>query len=276
MSSRTARPTTFSMRGANGDIVIQERDRHLLKELAIFRVVDREQAKIIGGFNSTTRVNTRLLALTKAGLLRRFFLGANEASKKAVYSLSPKGAALIGATVHGPRRPNDALLVADFFALHQLAINDVYCALKRASASSAISIVRWLSFYQSLAEQIRLIPDAYCELGTRESTMTAFLEVDLGHERLKVWMRKITNYIQLALSGEYKRRFGQDQFRVLVVANSERRLESIRKTVRSSTQKIFWFTTIDSIQSKGPFAVIWLRPQGDERQSFFPIQPPTS
>jgi hypothetical protein len=82
------------MRGANADIIIQERDRHLLKELATFRVVDREQAKIIGGFNSTTRVNTRLLALTKAGLLRRFFLGATEASKKAVYSLSPKGALL--------------------------------------------------------------------------------------------------------------------------------------------------------------------------------------
>src|SRR5437899_7113201 len=147
MSLRTVRPMTFSMRGANAGIIIQERDWHFLKELATFRVVDREQAKIIAGFNSTTRVNTRLLALTKAGLLRRFFLGANEASKKAAYSLSPKGAVLVGMRSHGPRRPNNALLVADFFVLHQLAINDVYCALKRASTSSPISLVRWLSFY---------------------------------------------------------------------------------------------------------------------------------
>lgn len=264
------------MRGANAGIIIQERDRYLLKELATFRVVDREQVKIIAGFNSTTRVNTRLLALTKAGLLRRFFLGATEASKKAIYSLSPKGAVLAGTTSHGPRRPNDALLVADFFVLHQLAINGVYCALKRASTSNANSIVRWLSFYQPLAEHIRLIPDAYCELGIPESTIAAFLEVDLGHERLKVWMGKITNYIQLAVSGDNERIFGQKQFRVLVIVESERRLESIRKTVRSATQKIFWFATFDSIRSTGPFAAIWLRPEGDELQSLFPTQLPTS
>ena len=37
------------------------------------RVIDREQAKCIAGFGSTTRVNIRLLALTRAGLLRRFY-----------------------------------------------------------------------------------------------------------------------------------------------------------------------------------------------------------
>jgi hypothetical protein len=264
------------MPGANADIIIQERDRDLLKKLSTFRVVDREQAKIIGGFNSTTRVNTRLLALTRTGLLRRFFLGVNEANKKAVYSLSPKGAALVGATGHGPRRPNDALLVADFFVLHQLAINEVYCELTRAGTSSAISLVRWLSFYQPLAQHIRLIPDSYCELTTPESTVAAFLEIDLGHERLKVWKGKITNYIQLAMSGECERMFGQKQFRVLVIAKSERRLESIRKTVRSSTQKIFWFTTLDSIRSQGPFAAIWLRPEGDDRQQLYPAQSSTA
>src|SRR5207245_4557 len=144
------------MRGANAEIIIQERDRHLLKELATFRVIDREQAKIIGRFNSTTRVNTRLLALTRAGLLRRFFLGASVSSKKAVYSLSLKGAVLVGTTVRGPRRPNDGLLVADFFVLHQLAINDIYCVLKCASANSRISFVRWLSFHEPLAQNLRL------------------------------------------------------------------------------------------------------------------------
>jgi hypothetical protein len=264
------------MPGANAEIIIQERDRHLLKELSTFRVVDREQAKIIGGFNSTTRVNARLLALTRAGLLRRFFLGVNEANKKAVYSLSPKGAALVGAIGHGPRRPNDALLVADFFVLHQLAINEVYCALKSASATHDISLTRWRSFHEPLAQNLRLIPDGYCEFSTPTATTTAFLEVDLGHERLKVWMAKITNYIQFAVSGDYQRTFGQKQFRVLVIANSERRLQSLRTAVRRSTQKIFWFTTLGSIRSQGPFAAIWLRPEGDEPQSLFSTQLSTS
>ena len=55
--------------------MVQPRDRKLFEELAVMRVIDREQAKIVAGFGSTTRANARLLALTRAGLLRRFFLG---------------------------------------------------------------------------------------------------------------------------------------------------------------------------------------------------------
>jgi len=39
------------------------------------RIVDREMTKVVAGFTSTTAVNMRLLALTRAGLLRRFFVG---------------------------------------------------------------------------------------------------------------------------------------------------------------------------------------------------------
>jgi hypothetical protein len=264
------------MSGYKGGIIIQERDRFLLKRLATFRVIDREQAKIIGGFNSTPCVNKRLLALTKAGLLRRFFLGVNEANKKAAYSLSPKGATFVGAAAHGPRRPNDALLVGDFFVLHQLAINDVYCTMKRACSPQTISVSRWISFYQPLTKNIRLIPDAYCELSTPESRVGAFLEVDLGHERVNVWRQQIANYIQLAVSGECERMFGPNQFRVLVIAKSARRIESIRAAVRLSTQKIFWFATIDAIQCSGPFAAIWLRPEGPEFHTIFPTSLPAS
>jgi Replication-relaxation len=259
------------MRGINDHgIVIQERDRAFLKELATFRVVDREQAKIVAGFGSTTRANARLLALTRAGLLRRFFLGATEGNRKAVYALSTKGAALAGVVPRGPRRAKNELLVADFFVLHQLAINEVYCALKRAPAISGISLIRWLSFHEPLMPGLRLIPDGYCELGTPAGSVAAFLEVDLGHERLKVWAGKIASYLRFALSGDFERRFGQDQFRVLVIANSERRLLSIRKLVRASTQKIFWFATLESLHRSGITAPIWLRPEGDERQSLLP------
>jgi hypothetical protein len=37
-------------------IVIQERDRHFLRELAVMRVVDREQAKIVAGSHPQTLV----------------------------------------------------------------------------------------------------------------------------------------------------------------------------------------------------------------------------
>ena len=99
--------------------------------------------------------------------------------------------------------------------------------------------------------------------------MAAFLEVDLGHEHLTVWTEKVRKYIQLALSGDCERRFGQNHFRVLVIANSERRLRSIRKVVRASTQKIFRFATFESIEAKSFFGSVWLRPDGAEGQPLF-------
>ena len=266
---------TFCMRGNNDPgIVIQERDRHLMNELAVMRVIDREQAKVVARFGSTTRANTRLLALSKNGLLRRFFLGANGGSKKALYALSKKGAALIGVTPRGPRRPNNGLLVADFFVLHQLAINQVYCELKYRTQIPGVSFVRWLSFHTPVSQALRLIPDGYVELKNPTGMTAAFVEIDLGHERLAVWKRKIKNYLQLALSADSESPFGQHRFRVLVIVNSEHRLRSIRKAVRSATQKIFWFTTMDAIERNGFLAYVWLRPEGDQQQSFFPNASP--
>ena len=99
-------------------IVIQERDRQLLKELSILRVLDREQAKIVAPFHSTTRANNRLLALTNAGLLRRFFLGTSSGGQKALYALSPEGAKIVDVPYRGPRRRRDEVLVADLFVTH--------------------------------------------------------------------------------------------------------------------------------------------------------------
>ena len=95
----------------------------------------------------------------------------------------------------------------------------------------------------------------------------AFLEVDLGTEALSVWKQKTAYYLQLAVSGEFSKRFRQPQFRVLVVAISERRLGNIRAVVAKSTDKIFWFTTLDSINREGIWSPIWLRLSGDQRHS---------
>ena len=92
---------------------------------------------------------------------------------------------------------DEALLVADFFVHHQLAINEVYCALKRASNLGS-GISPWpLAFLPSAAPSgLRLIPDGYVRTRHAESgDCRAFLEVDLGHERLTVWKEKIRNYL---------------------------------------------------------------------------------
>jgi hypothetical protein len=243
--------------------ILQPRDLCLLRELAVMRVVDREQVKIVACFGSTTRANARLLALTRAGLLRRFFLGSG-GGRKALYALSPRGAQTAGVPVRGPRRPQDTLLVADYFVSHQLAVNDIYCALKFKPISvPQVAFHRWHNFNEPLVPEISLIPDGYVEFMTLAGIVACFLEVDLGHESQAIWKGKAKRYLELALSGKYQERFGHKRFRVLVLANSARRLNSIRKTVAEITEKIFWFRTLESA-AEDFFQSVWSRPTEDQ------------
>jgi len=253
-------------------LILQPRDLHLLREISIMRIADREQVKVAAGFTSITRANTRLLALTRAGLLRRYFLGYSGA-KKALYSVSPKGAQVAGVPCRGPRRPQETMLVADFFVEHQLTVNDIYCALKhRAIPVPDTAFRRWLSFHEPVAPKINLIPDGYVEFTTPVGISACFLEVDLGHETLSVWKEKARRYRELALSGECRKRFGQERFRVLVLTNSERKLHSIRKAVAGVTQKIFRFATLDSVRD-GFFTSVWCRPADHKLTPLFEEHP---
>jgi len=254
--------------GGNDRIILQERDRHLLRELSVMRVVDREQAKIVAGFGSTSRANVRLLALTRAGILRRFFLGSG-GGRKALYVLSPKGAQAAHVPCRGPRRPQDAVLVADYFVGHQLAVNALYCTLKYGMIPVPhVTFHHWTSFHEPVVPGIRLIPDGYAEFMSPSGIAACFLEVDLGHESQTIWKRKAEHYLELALSGKYPEHFGHERFRVLVLANSERRLHSIRKTVSAITQKIFWFATLASVRDDF-FAPVWFRPGDSQPEKLF-------
>jgi hypothetical protein len=256
----------------NNRIILQERDLHLLRELSVMRVIDREQAKVVAGFGSTSRANVRLLALTRAGALRRFFLGSG-GGRKALYVLSPQGAQAAQLPWHGLRRPQDAVLIADYFIAHQLAVNALYCALKYGVIPIPyVTFHRWQSFHEPVVPGIRLIPDGYVEFTMPQGITGCFLEVDLGHESQTIWRRKAEHYLEFALSGKYQEHFGQDRFRVLVLANSERRLHSIRKTVRAITQKIFWFATLASLRSDF-FARVWFRAEDNQPAKLFETIP---
>ena len=246
-------------------VVLQERDRHLLAELGVLRIVDRETAKVVASFKSTRRANCRLLQLTRAGLLRRFFVGSIAHGRKAVYTLSAKGANLVNSRFEGIHRPSNRLVVGDRFVEHQSGINQVYLAVKYFPAPDA-RLGRWLNFSGSLSEAIKLAPDGYFELQQNGGAVRAmFLEVDLGTEALQVWQQKTAYYLQLALSGDFQKRFHQQQFRVLVVCDSERRLHNIRAAIAQQTDKIFWFSTFAFIQRSDFWSPLWLRPTGAQR-----------
>jgi len=245
-------------------MIVQRRDLDFFRILGCdARLVDREQFMKFAGFKSPTRANVRLLKLTVNGFLRRYFLGTLSGGSKALYTLSPKGALAAEVQNRPVIRPKETLLVGDPFVNHQLAINDVHIAARFAAFENC-KAVRFRSFPEPLTKAIPLIPDGYFEFDTPLGVRAAFLEVDCGTETLKVWAKKTNLYLQLAVSGTFKKVFQQDQFRVLVAVSSERRLQSIRKTIAKHTQKIFWFSTLDQIKREGFWSPIWLRPAGDQ------------
>ncbi len=262
------------MIGNRSGIVLQERDRNLLCELALLRVIDREQAQVLCGFRSVTRVNTRLLALARTGLLNRFFVGTFTGGKKSLYALSRKGASLIGATGRILQRPRDTVLVGDSFVDHQLKINAVYLTVKhRPIPMAGMRCPGWLVLKEPLTEASGVVPDGYFEMATPDKTTCLFLEVDLGTENLSIWKKKIEGYLSYAISGSFETQFRRPQFRVLVIADSERRLHSIRVVIAKHTDKVFWISSFDLIEDKGFWAPIWFRPRSTEAQPLFGGEP---
>ena len=245
--------------------IVQPRDRRLLGELDIMRVIDREQAQAVSGFDSIRRANRRLLKLTRVGLLRRIFVPQPPLGQKALYTLSPHGAAISGARL--PGLPFRQSFGQSPFLLHRLAINQIYVIVKyRPLPLATMSLARWTSFRKPLTEAVPLIPDGYFEIACGGAVHAMFLEVDLGTESLPVWRKKIQLYLELALSGCFPDLFRQGKFRVLVIATTEQRLRHIRKVTAAATEKIFWLSTFDQIKQRGFWSPVWLRPTGDRQQ----------
>jgi hypothetical protein len=253
--------------GTDAHIILQQRDIKLLGALSILRIVDREQATLICGFKSLTRVNTRLLKLRRAGLLKRFFFVSALGGKRAVYSLTKKSAALIGSASNEINRPTDSFLLGDKFVAHQLALNQVYCACLFQPHPTGVTIRGWRIFAEPLSPSFSLVPDAYFQIHSTETVRPMFLEVDLGTEGLAVWNKKIEQYLNFAASGEFERLFSLPRFSVLIVTTSERRLQSLCSFISKITTKVFYLSTFEKLQRQGFWYSIWFRPEGEHPQS---------
>lgn len=252
--------------GNDRHIVLQKRDLRILDALSILRLIDREQTSFLASFKSLTRVNSRLQKLRRAGLLKRFFFVSALGGKRAIYSLSKKGAELMGVPPNGIQRPSDSFLIGDRFVAHQLAINEIYCHAIAGTAGGP-RVKNWRSIAKPLTPSTALIPDAYFEIHSEETVRPMFLEVDRGTESLSLWTKKTESYIRLAASGEFEAIFRRPRFAVLVVTLSERRMHSLRVHIKKTTSKLFYFSTLERIKSEGLWSPIWFRPDGEDFHS---------
>lgn len=250
-------------------LVLQPRDQRLLGALNHMRVTDREQSKVVAGFHSTTRANTRLVALTRAGLLSRVRVATVLGGQKFLYVLTKEGARVAGVPYRGGFKVGPTL-ARNLFLEHQLQLNELYLQLvHRALPVDGVAVNNWRPFRASLSPGAGLIPDAYCEVSGASGVQSMFFEIDMGTESLHRWTGKAQAYLRLAASGEFRRLFHQNRFRVLVLVPSPRRLETVRTTVAKETTKLFWFSTFADVRGAALWSAVYLRPTGPDRFTFY-------
>ena len=188
-------------------------------------------------FGSTTRANVRLLALTRAGFLKRAFVG----SRQAVYWL--------------PNKPlQDAFVRAKCRKQNRQHCS---CGINWKSTDVRLMVQysgipargwwfgKWQSFQKPLSATVPLIPDGYFEIGSQQGFRPAFVEVDLGTEAVPIIAKKANQYLQLAASGEFAQIFGRSQFRVLVITTSAQtrgksRVPQSRSSLTKSSGSALW------------------------------------
>ncbi len=235
-------------------LALQPRDLLLLRSLALLRILDRRQIEHLAGFHSVSRVNVRLGRLRDGGLIHRYFTATNTGSRRSIYALSKQGAGEARVPFAPTKWRPDSFLLGNAFVAHQLALNDLYIAAKEQD-------IRWHQPTSPLSSAVRIIPDALLANAER----SFFLEMDLGTEALPVWRQKVSAYMRLAVTGQYRGIIPHPHFAVLVVADTETRLEQLRRHIAKQTSKLFWFATLNTIIGSGFWSASWLRATGDIR-----------
>jgi len=126
-----------------------------------------------------------------------------------------------------------------------------------------------------LPEATTFLPDGFCELrllGNR--SFAFFVEVDMANHPQRVWRERAKLYTAYGdpRTGLFRRRFGRETFRLLIVTTNDYRqrsrcaniLRTIQQTVGQSD--MFLGTTFDCLTSDTIFGPCWRTADGTDRR----------
>ena len=123
------------------------------------------------------------------------------------------------------------------------------------------SHLRRISMTGTKKKYFVVAPDAFFGIQSGRGKHIFFVEVDMGTETLSRFAEKIVAYKRYWKSGKYTQEYGFNHFRVLTIAESERRLANlIQATGKAGGRQMFLFTTFSAIQSDSPLGSVWLSP----------------
>jgi len=258
-------------------IALTERDKAIILVVYENRFLRRDQIqKLFFSDTSLPACNMRLKKLYEHKFLDRLYKPVAVGSSQAVYALDKKGALIVAKLLEMPLSDmnwsRDHNRVEFLFMEHTLAVSEFKISLDLALVKSTSAD---LIFYQrgdkSLVSRVPdptgkkkylvVSPDAFFGIKDFAGNSYFFLEADLGTETLSRFAEKIIAYKQFWKLGQYSQKYGYKNFRVLTMAESDRRLTNLIDATRKAGGKnMFLFSTFGEIDRLTPLGRIWLSP----------------
>ena len=259
------------------------RDVSIILSVYENRFLKRDQIQRLH-FADASRIacSMRVKKLYEHKFLDRFEKPVIRGSHQLIYALDKRGADVVAATLEIDRhkvRWNRANNRVEFLFLeHTLGISEFRICLDVALVGRPEELIFWQRGDKSHLRRISVTgakkkyfvvaPDAFFGIQSGRGKHIFFLEVDMGTETLSRFVEKIVAYKRYWKSRQYTEEYGFNHFRVLTVAESERRLGNlIQATGKAGGQKMFLFTTFQAIQDNSPLGRVWLSPISDSPTS---------
>lgn len=227
---------------------------------------------------STIACCVRLKKLYENHFLDRVGRPAASVKSQTVYALNKRGADVVAAALevnrHKVKWSRASNRVKWLFMEHTLAVSEFKVCLDVALAGRREELLfyqrgdrshlRRISVTGAKKKYFVVAPDAFFGIQSGRGKHIFFLEVDMGTETLARFAEKVVAYKRYWKSRQYTEEYGFNHFRVLTVAESERRLANLRWATREAGgQRMFLFTTLRAIQENSPLGNVWLSPISD-------------
>lgn len=257
---------------------LTERDVEIVAACYQYRFLLRDQIERLF-FKSRNPANYRLQRLFQHGFLNRIYLPSdmryNARNTQAMYCLDEKGAELLAREWDVAREDihwyPDRNRVGEEFIEHQLKLNDLQIAIRKAAEARGDKITTWVPDWELKAQndfvedpqtdkRYPVIPDAYFVYELTETGQKAhfFVELDRATMENRRFAVKIKAYIEYGKSGRFTKRYGAKSFRVLTVVPSARRLKNLKATTEAQGgEGRFWFTTFASMTPELILGEVW-------------------
>ena len=260
-------------------MVLTARDVSIILSVYENRFLRRDQIQRLHFPNSSVSAcNMRLKKLVAHRFLDRLVKPVASGSAQAAFALDKRGADVTAAALEKGRRKvrwNRANNRVEYFFLeHTLGISEFKVGLDVTLAGRREELLFYQRGDRSHLRRINVTgarkkyfvvaPDAFFGIQSGRGKCIFFLEVDMGTETLSRFAEKVTAYKRYWKSHQYTEEYGFNNFRVLTVCESDRRLLNLRQaTGKVGGQRMFLFTTFVKIQQFSPLGNVWLSPVSD-------------